>query len=365
MKYSKDDSSLIGKIISGLIEDGIESSEVETLLESGKFNEILQETMGAVWPKYISEYLFDKFDENLSNIHNEKQEFETKNYEIWKKPFQLLETLICITQEIGHEFNHDVRPEAAKSNDLIFEALIRLHGRGAQVALEILHLMEGGYPNGALARWRTLYEIAVVSSFIRDHDQETANRFLLHERIHNYKANAVYLNDTDKYERHQKLTGNLLPTESEIEYFKSEKEKLCEKFGKDFDTDCGWAKNLITSPNMKTLAEEVGLDHYYPYTKMANIPVHSGSKGINFSLGVDIENFIHCGPSYLGMADPGQLAACSLFHINVALLMSKPSIERIVTCHVLEIILDKTNKSFIDVHNSLDSDEKLDDFDPI
>jgi len=359
LEYSKDDSSLINEILTSLIEDGIEPSQIGKLINSSKFLETFQNSVTTTWPKYISESLLDKFDENLSVVHNEKKEYETKIYKIWKEPFQLLETFICLTQEMGSNLNCDLRPEAAKSNDLIFEALIRLHGRAAQIALEILNLMEGGYPNGALARWRTLYEIAVVSSFIMGHDQETAKKFLLHEKIHSYKSIAIYLNNKDKYERHNKLLGNMLPTESEIEYIKSVKNELCETFGKDFSKDYGWVGNLIQSPNLTTLAEDVGLDHYLAYTKMANIPVHSGSKGIIFSLGAEIKDFIHCGPSYLGMADPGQLTACSLYQINVTLLMSRPSIEGFVNSHVLEIFLNKTKKAFIEVHNSLEMNERF------
>lgn len=75
-----------------------------------------------------------------------------------------------------------------EKQDYLFEALTGLHARACRVAVEIHHLLAGGFPMGALARCRTLHEIAVTMMILADfgcmdEHPDLAERFLLHEDI--------------------------------------------------------------------------------------------------------------------------------------------------------------------------------------
>ncbi|SPP97822.1 DUF5677 domain-containing protein [Bradyrhizobium vignae] len=104
--------------------------------------------------------------------------FEKRNLKRWRKPFDLLELLWNISQEVGAKFNETERPDAVAAKDYQFDALVSLHARALLVAREIQCLLYGGYPDGALSRWRSLHEIAVMAVFLKQHDSETSHRYL-------------------------------------------------------------------------------------------------------------------------------------------------------------------------------------------
>jgi hypothetical protein len=63
------------------------------------------------------------------------------------------------------------------------EAIRRIYGRGCHLAAEICHLLRGGYADGAEARWRTLYELEVISKFICIAGDDTAERYLYYPSV--------------------------------------------------------------------------------------------------------------------------------------------------------------------------------------
>lgn len=52
------------------------------------------------------------------------------------------------------------------------------NGIAIRIATEILCLLENGYPFGAVARWRSLYEIWIISEYIACHDNQMALKFI-------------------------------------------------------------------------------------------------------------------------------------------------------------------------------------------
>src|SRR5262249_7708806 len=98
------------------------------------------------------------------------------------------------------DFNDAHRAEAAEEDDFRFDALTMLHSRACLVASETLELMKGGYPYGAHARCRTLHELAVFAAVIGEHDQELAERFLLHTTV----EDASFVSRTSDSARHRR-----------------------------------------------------------------------------------------------------------------------------------------------------------------
>jgi hypothetical protein len=66
--------------------------------------------------------------------------------------------------------------------------LIRLLVRACQVTDEILCLLENGFAGGAMARWRTRHEIAVVAAVILQHSDEISKRYLAHQHVESKRA---------------------------------------------------------------------------------------------------------------------------------------------------------------------------------
>jgi len=70
--------------------------------------------------------------------------------------------------------------------------MLRLHIRACQVTNEIIILLENGYADGAMARWRTLHEIATVAAVIAKFGDELAERYVHYQIVESTKALTAY-----------------------------------------------------------------------------------------------------------------------------------------------------------------------------
>ena len=66
---------------------------------------------------------------------------------------------------------------------MLHDALADLHARACRTALDVFHLLESGLAAGAMARCRTLHELAVISMVLREYSSHEghglAERFLI------------------------------------------------------------------------------------------------------------------------------------------------------------------------------------------
>ena len=264
----------------------------------------------------------------------------------------LLDLVIALSTEAGTEFNRKVRNEAVGSSDAVFEALIRLHAKACQVSGEVLALLRAGFADGAHARWRSLHEISVVASFIREHGQELAERYLLHEKIQQYKLACDYEKFFDRldFEPLSKETSDNLKVQCD---------ELIARFGDAFKNDYGWAASAIGShrPTMSDIEQHVQLDHMRPYYRMASDNVHPNSHGAYFRLGLHSsqDKVLLAGPSNLGLADPGHSTAISLLQVTTNLLVTESIFDCVVTIKVLSELTNEVGEAFLKVHQELEA----------
>ncbi len=111
----------------------------------------------------------------------------------WGKPLGQLRMLLTMVREWVGEIHARENSKRRSKNRQSRKLLIRLLVRGCQVTDEILCLLENGFPDGAMARWRTLYEIGVVGAVIQKHGDGIANRYLAHQHIESKRAMEKYL----------------------------------------------------------------------------------------------------------------------------------------------------------------------------
>jgi hypothetical protein len=287
----------------------------------------------------------------LKHRVRERIAFESNLVKAWRKPLDLLEIFLVIALEAGDEFNAEFRAIASEEQDYMFEVLTRLHARACQIASEILVLLRSGYADGAHARWRSLHEIAVVAFFIKSFGNEIAERYLLHDMVESYKA-------ARQYQEHCNALGYEPLTEGELNEIKLGYEHLISRFGPPYKSDYGWAAPVLQKekPTFRDLEEEVELDHLRPFYKMASHNVHANPKGVFFKLGLypESSDILLAGPSNTGLADPGHGAAISLGQITVALLTTRPNIDRLVICDILMRLEQEIGDRFLAVHKSLE-----------
>ena len=294
----------------------------------------------------------DAFSGNLENAREDRRKFEERLSKHWGKPLELLELFIILATEAGADFNSYFRNDAVKSGDAVFEALTRLHARACQVSSAILILLKSGYADDAHARWRSLHEIAVVSSFISQHGQKLAERYLLHELIQQYKL-------ASEHQKFQNRINEDPISQEELDNLKSERDKLIGQYGKSFKEEYGWAADALGSdrPTIRAMEEQVGLDHLRPYYRMASDNVHANSHGANYRLGLHLsrEKVLLAGPSNAGLADPGHSTAISLNQITITLLATRVSLDNIVVMNILGNLVPEIGKLFLESHHEYEA----------
>jgi Family of unknown function (DUF5677) len=199
-------------------------------------------------------------------------------------------------------------------------------------ASECICLMKGGFPDGALSRWRTLHELNVIAAFLLRTGNETAQRYLVSFEIQALAA----AKQMRKYAERSKMDP---PTDDEIAAMEKRSQIHFDRFGKDIRNDFGWASEVIgkKSPSLLDLEEAVGLDHWRPRFKWASQHTHGGHRPFGTMLATSEapSPVFAIGQSNSGMVDPLHMTAISLTHVTCSLLMLRQDIETAVFAKVL------------------------------
>jgi hypothetical protein len=239
-----------------------------------------------------------------------RQGFERRLRSIWKDGFDRLEVLIGFYTEIGEHFLRDGMALGQKDTAR-FRALVELHARGARVAREIFCLMQAGFGDGAFARWRTLYELSVVTRFIAKHGEDVASRYLQHIAIRSAKA-------ARQFNEHATAIGWERESAHVVAQLASRSQDVADRFGDDFGNEYGWASKVLGNrkPNFAVLARDIGWDHWRPFYSWASGGVHAGPDGL-LPMGAKGHgsDYLLVGASNAGLADPGQFTALALAQI--------------------------------------------------
>mgnify|MGYP006279082533 CR=1 FL=1 len=288
----------------------------------------------------------DLAPETLKYNRELEEGFRQRNYERWARGLDLIEILVAVADETGQAINRAERPQAIEENDARFEAVVMLHGRAILVSREILCLMKGGFPDGALGRWRTLHEIAVVAHFLASQDRDISERYLLHRDVQAHKAMKQYREHQDR--------ANLTPiSEEDVEQARNRADAIIANRGKEMKHDWGWAAPVIgrQKPTLLDLEENQGLDHWRPRYKWASQDTHGGYRPPSRMLGTSEANdpVILGGPSNSGLTDPAHMTAISLVLATTALICLKPNLDRLLTQQVCQKLVDEIGEAFLNV----------------
>lgn len=336
IEFTDEDTAAIQSIADGLLDEV--PKIIEGILETAPPR--LLETLKSNWKREAK--LQDR----------DKAEFRKRLKERWGDGLELLKMFITIAREVGSNINTELRKDT--NTHQLGDVLTRLHARACQIAEEIVCLLENGFSDGAMARWRTLHEVSAASSIIREHGEELAERYVAHEVIESVKAARLFR----KY--HERLGQPAMPPE-DIAEIETQKDALIAKYGKEFGGTYGWAsKHLkLADPTLAQLIEAAKIDHLSPYYKMASHNVHANPKGIFFKLGsIGESEVLLAGASNAGLADPGHSTAISLMQITTALALISPTLDDIVALKIMEVLVDEIGESLLKAHEQLEQDEE-------
>jgi hypothetical protein len=280
--------------------------------------------------------------------------FRERLEERWGKPVGQLRMLLTMSREWCQDAHQ--RESARKSNKSakVRGLLIRLLVRACQVTDEIICLLENGFADGAMARWRTLHEIAVVAAVISAHGESAAERYLAHQAVESKRA-------MDKYLACYKQLGyKPLPAREQRKVL-TNYDKSVAQYGNSFKSDYGWAASHLKKerPTFADLESAAGRAEMRAHYQMGNDNVHAGIKSMFIRLGL-LEDYtgLLSGRSNAGLTEPGQNTAQTLTQLSVLVCMSEPNFDDLVVGQMMVTLRDEIPRSFYEADKGLRRDDK-------
>jgi len=280
--------------------------------------------------------------------------FRERLEERWGKPLGQLRMLLTMSREWCQEANERESTRKKGKPETLRELLIRLLVRACQVTDEIICLLENGFADGAMARWRTLHEIAVVATVISQHGESIAERYVAHQAVESKRA-------MDKYLACYKQLGyKPLPARDQKRIL-GNYDKAVAHYGKPFKSDYGWAASHLKNdrPTFADLEAAAGRSEMRAHYQMGNDNVHAGIKSMFIRLGL-LEDFtgLLSGRSNAGLTEPGQNAAHTLTQLSALVCLAEASFDDLVAGQVLVMLRDEIPHSFYEADKRLRKDER-------
>jgi hypothetical protein len=275
----------------------------------------------------------------------------------WGPPIRKLDQVVSFAEDFVT--NWGMALENVRGKVATERTLHMLLSRGVQVGEEVLTLLRGGMAAGAEARWRTLHELAVVSSFVSLHDDEMAEGYLVHGE---FKWHRRML---DEHRHHERL-GFEPYTKDQLREAEKRVANLKKRYPNPFfKDDYGWAaealgrrdRNKHKTPRLTDLEKHLDLAHFRPAYASASNAIHAGPAGLlEHPAGETLNK-----PGFLiratahGLREPGVRTAISLFILVQRLTETLPCPMDWVHVSALERIVSATVELFIKAEETEDS----------
>lgn len=278
----------------------------EQLDECGDSSELLLERSSL----FLYEQMSASEDENVKELMRISEEFNQRNYLRWKDGFQKLEMLRQISIEAGMEFQKHFLTIPKYETDPLLGVLMRQHANACRIVGEIILLLKGGYPDGALARWRTLFEISVTCLVIKKYGRDAANDYIRHGRV---KA----VEGMEEYQKTAKEMNMQPYDENEISAAIALKDQIS-----GGESHFHWAKKYAGFSKLEKLREDVGLGKWSHNYKLASRNVHADYSEMLSLLAMSDakQDMLLVGQSNSGMVEPAHMTAITLAQITSAFL---------------------------------------------
>jgi hypothetical protein len=265
----------------------------------------------------------------------------------WRAPLASLELLIELTRRMMRTIDDYCAAHPATRPKLV-HVLARLHIRSAHVAREILTLLRCGYPDAAMARWRTLHEISAVMCVVSEHGEECAARYLDHQAVQAYE-------DAKRYQ--DAAAGLRQRPMSAARYARllAARDAMIVRHGKPFRHEYGWAASALKmeKPTFLDIEKAAGRSHLRPYYRLAGDNVHAGIMGALYKLGTKEDGLLLLEPTPVGLEEPGQNTALTLLLVLAAVALICPAIDAMVITKAAIVIADEAVDQFVSVGRSL------------
>jgi len=291
-----------------------------------------------------------KWQEEQTQQFNELSLFRKRIEKRWGKPLGKLRMLLTMARELGNIVIEEEEPES----EMLHGLMVRLHVRCCQVTTEIITLLENGLADGAMARWRTLHEIAIVMELLDQYGEPLAIRYLDHQAVEAKTA-------MDQYQSCYESLGYDGIAESDRKVIDDDYTKVMQKYGKFFRTPYGWAEGFVP-PNSRgaiglgELEAAAGQSILASHYKLASSNIHAGPNALFFRLGLIGDAPLLSGASDAGFAEPGQNTALTFLLASAAVSKQSCSFEAIWALEMMTKLMAEIPASFSRAAAKLEND---------
>ncbi|MCI0947873.1 DUF5677 domain-containing protein [Clostridioides difficile] len=264
----------IKDIVEKKIEDGEDENKIIEFLNSQEISKIgveIIKILSDISIETIETIMYEKVFEERTYTN----EFLAKQERKWGKAFVASEAMYICVLESAETYTKYVLEMIKEVGDEInvFNAIMNIHARACQEYKEILCLNRHGFADGAYARWRSMYELSVISEFIVKNGSEVAIAFL------------DAADTEDRYEWARSASSfKHLPSKKYITFSMIQKE--CQLSSTEWKSEYNLANQLV----------------------------HASPQGTIYRLGnkFDVSNTLSVGHSDYGMTIPAVQSAISL-----------------------------------------------------
>jgi len=279
--------------------------------------------------------------------------FERRLARVWGPGFDRLKVLIEVFIDMGRHYRDRHLVPGAKESPVaaLPFALVQLHARAARVAYEVLALVRAGFADGAMARARTVAEIAIVAVFLAEHGDAAAELYLLHDTIRACKT-------AELFDAHAADLRWDPVDPNELQQLRSARDALLAKYGPVFGTDYGWASLTLSTKGA------VGFTHLLGPIKQAkwralyrwlSEDVHAGPGGLR-PMGADGHGheYLLVGPSNAGLLDPSQFTVLALGLLTATLVRGESRTEITIMLGTFNILIGRCIDAFVQAHERVE-----------
>lgn len=227
----------------------------------------------------------------------------------WGSTLSLLDLLLSLGRERGEA----ITAIASEAPSILTNVCAHLHARVMLVASECASLLNQGYADGALARWRTIHETTIVLVLMVNHGDVLAERYLDHEAVDVWHE---YVTETAAAGLD---LAHALREDPDAQVLRDEYDAALTKHGSSFKGTYGWAKGIVprvdgsnNAPGFADLAAAAGRAAEADDYKFASYHIHPTARSVDARLGMLGYEGLLTGPSNAGLEVPAAYVADSV-----------------------------------------------------
>ncbi|MGI2107225.1 DUF5677 domain-containing protein [Shewanella frigidimarina] len=244
--------------------------------------------------------------DTVGKVISENDAFIRRNRETWSLGFQKLHALRETSLQAGMNFQKQFLEYELYQTDELLGVLMRQHAHACRICGEIIHLLEGGYSDAAVARWRTLYEMVITCLLIKMYGRDAAIDYIKYGVVKNAEG-------INEHQRTANEMGVETFSQEEIDFVNSQKHEITEG-----NSSWHWARKYAGVSKIEKLREHVGLDKWSHNYKLASRNVHSDYFEMRclYAMSEAKSDMLLVGQSNSGLTEPAHFTAISLAQIT-------------------------------------------------